>query len=175
MAEHVSLLQLNSADREQFVRLLGEIFEHSPWIPRRTWDSRPFDSVSHLHEKLVAVVNASSVEEQMGLLTAHPELAGKEAKDGVLTDSSTIEQQSAGLSSLSDDEMSEMDVINAMYREKFGFPFIIAVLDNTKADIFKKWRQRLTNEKETEFTTCLDQIYLIAKLRLTTLTSESIH
>ena len=175
MNEQVSLSQLNTIECDKFVHLLADIFEHSPWIPYRAWDYRPFESISDLHSKMRIVVKASTEEEQLGLLKAHPELAGKEAKSGVLTESSTNEQAHAGMNALSQDEMLEVSQMNAQYSEKFGFPFIIAVLDNTKADIFRKWKQRLTNSYETEMKACLEQVYLIAKLRLAALTGELIN
>ncbi len=175
MVEPISLSQLNAADCQSFTQLLADIFEHSPWIPRRAWEERPFESVTNLHAKMTALVDAASVDEQLALLKAHPDLAGKEAQEGSLTDLSSREQAHVGMNALSADEMAEVGLLNAQYREKFGFPFIIAVRDNTKQDIFRKWRQRLSNDLSTETQACLEQVYLIAKLRLALLTGESIN
>jgi 2-oxo-4-hydroxy-4-carboxy-5-ureidoimidazoline decarboxylase len=175
MNESVSLSQLNTIECDEFVHLLSDIFEHSPWIPRYAWKCRPFESVSDLHSSMVTVVESSTEDEQLGLLRAHPELAGKEARDGVLTESSTSEQSQAGMNALSKDELLEVAQLNSQYLEKFKFPFIIAVLDNTKEDIFRKWNLRLSNRRELELKTCLEQVYLIGKLRLTALTGEAIN
>ena len=175
MNEQVSLSHLNTIECEQFEHLLADIFELSPWIPRRAWEYRPFGSISDLHSKMVTVIENSTEDEQLGLLTAHPELAGKEARDGVLTESSTNEQAQAGLNALNKDELLEVSQLNAQYLDKFGFPFIIAVLDNTKDDIFRKWKQRLSNNRDLELKACLEQVYLIGKLRLTALTGEAIN
>ena len=172
MSEPISLSQLNNAGRDQFVGLLEDIFEHSSWIPLRAWEDRTFDSIDDLHAKMVAVVDASSAEEQLGLLRAHPQLAGKEARDGALTKLSSGEQQHVGMNALSSVEMAEVRELNDQYQQKFGFPFIIAVRDNTKADIFGKWKLRLANDVDTETRACLEQVYLIARLRLTSLIDE---
>lgn len=173
MTGQITLSQLNAASCEQFESLLADIFEHSSWIPERASDCRPFESLGKLHSSLVEVVEMASTEEQLGLLRAHPELAGKAAQQGELTELSSGEQQQVGMNALSEAELIEVGQLNAQYREKFGFPFIIAVLDNSKEDIFRKWRQRINNDLVTETSACLDQVYLIAKLRLTALTGES--
>ena len=172
MNESISLSQLNTIECDEFVHLLAGTFEHSSWIPRCAYKLRPFESFSDLHSKMVAVIKGSTEEQQLSLLKAHPELAGKEARDGVLTASSTREQSHVGMNDLSHDELLYVAQLNAQYFEKFKFPFIIAVLDNTKKDIFRKWNQRLSNNYEHELKICLEQVYLIGELRLAALNNE---
>ncbi|MFT5504109.1 MAG: 2-oxo-4-hydroxy-4-carboxy-5-ureidoimidazoline decarboxylase [Gammaproteobacteria bacterium] len=173
MGEQISILQLNAVDCDEFATLLVDIFEHSAWIPRRACENRPFASVVALHASLVAIVEASTRQEQLGLLKAHPQLAGKEAKSGELTDLSNSEQALVGMNSLSPTQMQEISGLNSRYYEKFGFPFIIAVRKSTRADIFRIWKLRLQNDIESEIRTCLEQVYIIAELRLADLTGES--
>lgn len=169
MNETNSLSQLNTIECDEFVHLLADTFEHSSWIPRCAYKLRPFESISDLHSKMVSIIKSSTEEQQLSLLRAHPELAGKETKVGVLTECSNGEQSHVGMNALSRDELLKVDQLNLQYLEKFKFPFIIAVLDNTKKDIFRKWNLRLSNSYEQELKTCLEQVYLIGKLRLSTL------
>ncbi len=173
MTLQITLSQINDADSEQFVDLLSDIFEHSTWIPERAWKDSPFNSVQELLGSMVAVVDAATKEEQLALLRAHPQLAGKEADAGELTKHSTDEQQQVGMNTLSYDETLRVKKLNHDYFEKFGWPFIIAVLENTKDDIFTEWQQRLNNNQDIELNKCLEQVYLIAKLRLSALFGPS--
>lgn len=166
MSSSVLLGQLNALDSNDFAQRLGDIFEHSPWIAARAWGQRPFVSVDDLHAKMCAVVEAAERDAQLELLRAHPELAGKAARAGELTEASTGEQHSAGLDALDAAQIAEIGQLNRAYRERFGFPFIIAVLDNTREQIFARWRQRLDNDVDAEMATALQQVYLIARLRL---------
>ena len=126
---------LNQMDREAFVEAFGGVFEHSPWIAERAWSRRPFKNPEALHTAMVDVVRAASPDEKLRLLNAHPELAGKEARVRAMTQDSTAEQGSAGLDRLSEDDFARFDRLNAAYREKFGFPFIMAVSGRTKPEI----------------------------------------
>ncbi|HEX2519354.1 MAG TPA: 2-oxo-4-hydroxy-4-carboxy-5-ureidoimidazoline decarboxylase, partial [Castellaniella sp.] len=108
----------------------------------------------------------ASRDEQLALITAHPELAGKEAAAGTLTSDSTREQRGAGLDQCSPDELKRLRSLNAAYRERFGFPFVIAVKDRSRYQIMEAIEERLHNDEDTELTTCLDQIGQIARFRL---------
>ena len=121
---------------------------------------------------MVAVVEAAGPEAQLGLLRAHPELAGKAARAGELTEASTGEQRSAGLDALDPAQMAEVERLNRAYRERFGFPFVIAVRDNTREQIFASWRRRLDNDAGEERVTALQQVYQIARLRLDALLTD---
>lgn len=152
--------------QEVFVSQLGGIYEHSPWIAQRAWAQQPFKGVEDLHAALVSVVQRASNDEQLGLICAHPELAGKEAEEGSLTTASTYEQQGAGLNQCSSEELQRLRRLNAEYRSKFGFPCVIAVKGLTRYQIMDAMQSRLGNTREVEFQDCLDQIHKIARFRL---------
>jgi 2-oxo-4-hydroxy-4-carboxy-5-ureidoimidazoline decarboxylase len=162
----LSLAALNGMSRDAFVSRLGGVFEHSPWVAERVADARPFDSLATLHARMVLAVNNASRDEQRGLLCAHPELAGKEAQAGTLTDDSTREQRGAGLTNLDAAEKAQIAGLNAAYRAKHGFPFIIAVRNYTRAQIFSEFQRRLGQHSEAEMSACLEQVFTITRLRL---------
>jgi len=137
------------------------LFEHSPWVEERA-DAR--SSSGDRHADLMAVVRDASPEEQLALIRAHPELAGKAAVD--LTEASASEQAGAGLDRLTQPEFDRFHALNAAYREKFGFPFIICVRLTDKAGILAAMERRLANDRDTEIATALEQIGEIVRLRL---------
>lgn len=139
------------------------LFEHSPWVEARA-DARP--ASGDRHADLMAVVNAATPEERLALIRAHPELAGKAAVDGTLTDASAAEQASAGLDRLTQAEFDRFHALNAAYREQFGFPFIICVRLTDKAGILAAMAARLGNDRETEIAAAIDEIGKITALRL---------
>lgn len=140
---------------------MSALFEHSPWVEART-DARP--SSGDRHHDLMAVVYDATPEEQLALIRAHPELAGKAAV--ALTDASAAEQASAGLDRLSQAEFERFHALNGAYREKFGFPFVICVRLTDKAGILAAMERRLANDRDTEIATALDEIGKIVRLRL---------
>ena len=162
----LSLSELNAMPAAQFVAHLGEVFEHSPWVARRAAVGRPFSSVGVLHDVMVAAVRAAGPEAQDTLIRAHPDLAGKAARARDLSDASTGEQASAGLDSLTDEEYERFDRLNQAYRDKFGFPFIIAVKGLDKTAILTAFERRIGHDEETERQTALEQIARIARIRL---------
>lgn len=162
----VTLAHLNDLDRDQFVETIGSAFEHSPWIAERVWESRPFESSEALHAALVDVVRAASSNEQLALIAAHPDLAGRVAREGLLTPASSNEQAAAGLDRLTPDEIARFDRLNAAYRKRFGFPFVICAREHDKASIFAALERRSRNDRESEVKTALDEIARIARLRL---------
>ncbi|HEX6136456.1 MAG TPA: 2-oxo-4-hydroxy-4-carboxy-5-ureidoimidazoline decarboxylase [Casimicrobiaceae bacterium] len=172
-ATMTSLRELNEAGVERFVGALAEIFEHSPWVAERAYPRRPFDDVAQLHRAMVDVVNGAGRDAQVALLRAHPQLAGREAQTGTLTGPSTQEQSSAGLSALTRAEMERITRFNAAYLAKFGFPFIVAVRNYTKRGILREFERRLGHDAQTEFATCLEQVYEIALIRLEALLGEA--
>jgi 2-oxo-4-hydroxy-4-carboxy-5-ureidoimidazoline decarboxylase len=139
------------------------LFEHSPWVEARA-GSRP--SSGDRHADLMGVVREATRDEQLALIRAHPELAGKAAVDGRLTEASAAEQASAGLDRLSQAEFDRFHRLNAAYSEKFGFPLIICVRLTDKAGILAAMERRLANDRDTEIATALDQIGEIVRLRL---------
>lgn len=139
------------------------LFEHSPWVEARA-DAQP--STGDRHADLMAVVYAAAPDEQLALIRAHPELAGKAAIDRTLTAASAAEQASAGLDRLSEAEFARFHALNTAYRERFAFPFIICVRLTDKAGILAAMEQRLRNDRETEIATAIAQIGEIVRLRL---------
>src|SRR6266478_1500318 len=120
--ETCSFTQINSLSHEEFVRIIGPVFEHSPWIAEVTWPQRPFFSLETLHRALCDTVRNAGEEKQLSLIRAHPDLVGRAALAGRLTPASTSEQASAGLDRLTPDEVAGFQKFNHAYREKFGFP-----------------------------------------------------
>lgn len=162
----IPLSTLNELAPDAFVRAAGPLFEHSPWIAERAAGGRPFGSVEAMHAGLLAVVAAATVEEQVGLIAAHPDLAGKLAVAGELTEHSTAEQKTARLDRLSAEDFARISGWNEAYRAKFGFPFVICVRDHTQAGIFEAFERRLANSREAEIETALAQIGRIGWHRL---------
>lgn len=139
------------------------LFEHSPWVEQRA-AAQP-SSGDH-YADLMAVVAAATAEEQLALIRAHPELAGKAAVDRTLTDASAAEQASAGLDRLTPDEYARFQRSNAAYAARFGFPFVICVRLTDKAGILSAMERRLGNDRDTEIATALTEIGEIVRLRL---------
>lgn len=139
------------------------LFEHSPWVESRAAE-RP-SSGDRLAD-LMAVVHAATREEQLALIRAHPELAGKAGIAGTLTEASAGEQASAGLDQLTTEEFERFHALNTAYRERFGFPFIICVRLTDKAGIIEAMERRLNNDRETEIATAIEQIGEIVRFRL---------
>jgi len=166
---HVRRERPSQMDKAAFVAKYGGIFEHSAWIAERAWDLElgpAHDTAAGLHNALARMFRSASHTERLGVLTAHPDLAGKLAAAKRLTAESTHEQASAGLDALTDDERAEFTRLNDDYVDKHGFPFIIAVKDNTKATILAAFHTRIDNDTETEFATACLQVERIAELRL---------
>jgi 2-oxo-4-hydroxy-4-carboxy-5-ureidoimidazoline decarboxylase len=162
----VTLADLNAADRAAFVAALGGVFEHSPWVAEAACASRPFASVDALHAAMVAAVDRATREQQLGLMRAHPELAGKAAIRGALTPASNAEQSGAGLSSCSPEQYAQLQALNARYTERFGFPFILAVKGHDRDSVIAEFERRVQRPPEEERVECLRQIGRIARFRL---------
>jgi len=157
----VALEELSSLGKSEFVARLGGVFEHSPWIAERAWHQRPFRSIEDLHRAMLDAV--ASKEEKLKLARAHPELSGSET----LTPNSSSEQARLGFTALSKKELEEMNRLNRNYREKFGFPCIVALrLHADRASVMAEMARRLQNPPEEELATALEQIGHIARGRL---------
>ncbi|MFV1878176.1 allantoinase PuuE [Nioella sp.] len=155
--------------REDFVAVYGGIFEHSPWIAERAWGLElgpAHDCAAGVHNALARAFRTASEEERLGVLRAHPDLAGKLAAAGRLTAESTSEQAGAGLNMLTDEERADFTRLNTAYVDKHGFPFIIAVRDHDKASIRAAFDRRIGNDTETEFAEACRQVERIAEFRL---------
>jgi OHCU decarboxylase len=161
-----SIAALNAADRATFVAAIGFAFEHSPWIAEAAWERRPFADLGALHAALVAVVKRAPQERRVALIAAHPDLAGRVAREGRLTAASHGEQAAAGLDLLTADEIARFDAANAAYRARFGFPFVVCARKHDKASILAALERRARNGRTTEIATALDEIAKIARFRL---------
>ena len=157
---------LNNLGTAEFVTVLKDIFEHSPWVAERVVDERPFKSIRGLQQTMVQAVSAASSREQMDLICAHPDLAGKAALSGELTESSTNEQAGAGLDTLNEAEFARFHTLNNTYQKRFGFPFILAVKGHDKHSILAAFEARLENDEDQERLEALKQIAEIARFRL---------
>ena len=159
----MALEEVNALGKREFTARLGGVFEHSPWIAERAWQKRPFRSLEDLHLAMLDAVRAATQEEKLQLVRAHPELAGREA----LTVSSSSEQGRLGFNALSKEEREEMDELNLRYREKFGFPCIVALRRHAdRASVMREMRRRLANDAPTELAGALEQIGHITRGRL---------
>jgi OHCU decarboxylase len=157
---------LNAADRATFVAAIGFAFEHSPWVAEAAWERRPFANEGELHAALVAVVAESSLERQVALISAHPDLAGRVAREGRLTAASRDEQAAAGLDRLTPEELSRFSRANAAYRARFGFPFVICAREHDQRSILAALERRSGSERSDEVAAALAEIAKIARLRL---------
>ena len=167
----MTINDINQMDRPEFVRVVGPVFEHSPWIAERTFG--PFNDTAGLHAGLVVTMNGATEHEKLGLIRAHPDLVGRLAKEGKLTRESTGEQAAAGLDTLSDDDVKAFESYNVAYREKFGFPFVICARENRKDAILAAFPARLKNDTRQEMETALAEIAKIARLRLLDLIEQN--
>ena len=167
----ITLEQLNATNLPDFVQLLDGTYEHSPWIAEQAWPQRPFQNLAQLKLAFVDVVRAAGRDAQVGLIRAHPELAGKAMLNKTLTAESTHEQGKAGLTDCTPAELERIQRLNADYNTKFGFPFILAVrgprgLGLAKAEIIATFERRLDNHLDFELAECLRNIHRIAEIRL---------
>jgi chitin deacetylase len=143
------------------------VFEHSPWVAERAWAARPFADAAALHRAMMRAVREAGREEQLALIRAHPELAGREATQGTLTADSTTEQGRLGFTSLARGELERIAELNRRYREKFGFPCIVALrLHRDRATVLNEMERRLANDAETEISNALEQIGHVTRGRL---------
>ena len=164
-----SPLQPSTMDKDAFIDAFGGVFEHSPFIAERAHDGElgpANDTARGIHAALAAQFRLASQDERLGVLRAHPDLAGKLAAAKRLTAESTAEQASAGLDALTDDERASFTGLNADYTAKFGFPFIIAVRGLGKEQILQAFKTRIDNDRDTEFATACAQVERIALLRI---------
>jgi 2-oxo-4-hydroxy-4-carboxy-5-ureidoimidazoline decarboxylase len=161
-----SIDALNQFDQEAFVVALGALAEHSPWVVANAWHQRPFADREQLFAALCSAIEQAPYEQQLALIRAHPDLAGKAAMAGELTAESSREQASAGLDRLSAEEYARFHELNTAYRTRFAMPFIICVRENTRQSILASFETRLHHEQETEVATALREIMKIIRLRL---------
>ncbi|MCX9154533.1 2-oxo-4-hydroxy-4-carboxy-5-ureidoimidazoline decarboxylase [Niveibacterium sp. 24ML] len=162
----IPLASLSALERDAFVQALDGIFEHSPWVAHAAWAAGPFSDRDALLAALVAAMRGATRGQQLALIRAHPELAGRAAVRGELTHESRGEQSGAGLDACSPEEFERLQNLNAAYLAKFGFPFILAVRGYDRRGIIERFAARLEHSPEAEFDEALTQIARIAALRL---------
>jgi OHCU decarboxylase len=161
---------VNELTREAFVERFRPLFEHSPWVAEDAYSDHPFADDDELFAALRGAMFAASRERQLALIRAHPDLAGRAAIEGTLTESSIREQASAGLDRLTPDEYTAFTRMNAEYRERFGFPFVVCVREHNKESILRVAAERLEHTRDEEVRVALEEIAKIARLRLEDLT-----
>lgn len=160
--KHKSIEELNNSEKNEFVELLSDVYEESAWVAEQVHSKRPFSSVQALNDAMRDTVDSASRDTQLELLRAHPDL-GEQTE---MTDASETEQASAGLTDLSPAQYDTFQQLNNQYREKFGFPFIMAVKNKSPEVIQTAMEDRVEHERDQEFETALSQVHEIAKLRL---------
>ena len=168
----ISIDEINQSSLARFVELLGAVFEHSPWVAELVYPEKPFASRNQLHQVMTAAVRHAPEVQCMALLRHHPELAGREADAGTLTDDSKREQAGAGLDQCSSAELLTIKSLNQAYLAKFGFPFIIAVTGLDRFQVIAAMQTRLGNSAEAEFDTAIGEVEKIARIRIDALIDE---
>lgn len=163
----ISLAALNAASMSEFMRVLGDVVEHSPWVAERAFAKRPYRSIDDLNAKLMTCIRETSRAEQIELFNQHPELAGREAMAGEMTESSTGEQGRLGLTRLPSEQFQRLAHVSRTHREKFGFPFIVALrLHDALDEVMREGEVSLSNGLEAEIERTLQQISAIVYGRL---------
>lgn len=162
----ISLDELNRVGAPSFVAALEDVFEHAPWVAQAVADRRPFATLAALHAAMCAAVRDQAEDRRLDLIRAHPDLAGKAVRAGELSAHSASEQSSVGLDALSEQEFETFHRLNAAYRDKFGFPFVVCVRRHTRASILGQFERRLRHDRSDEIATAIDEICRIAALRL---------
>lgn len=161
-----SIEEVNSLECREFTEFLGHLYERTPIVVAAVWCQRPFKDISELHRSCCLVVDSLGSAGQIGLLRCHPDLAGRLAVKGQLSEASAKEQSSAGLLSLSEEEFRRMGEQNEQYMQKFGFPFVICVRENKKEAIVEGFKARLVNSKDVEVAIAINEVKKIAWHRL---------
>ncbi len=165
-------LKPSTLSREAFVEAFADIYEHSPWVAEKAFElgqDPSIDEIETLHQRMSDILLSSDHARQLALINAHPDLAGKAAIQGQLTEASTSEQAGAGIHQCSSDEFQRFTELNEAYKAKFKFPFIMAVKGSDRHQILAAFETRIHNPVDTEFQCALSEINKIALLRLLTL------
>src|SRR5882762_9015054 len=162
----VMLGELNRMGSADFAASIGDTFELAPWVAEAAVAKRPFAKVTALHEAMMGALRAAPRERQLDFLRGHPDLAGKAARAGAVTDDSRREQASVGLDSLSEEELARFHRLNDAYKAKFGFPFMVCVRRHTRDSILAQFERRLPHDEATEFAAALQEVFYITRLRI---------
>lgn len=162
----LAIATINALSREEFVRSLGGVFEHSPWVAEAAFAKRPFADVAGLHDAMLGAVRDAPFARQLAFLRGHPELAGRAMVAGALTADSSNEQTRSGLTQCSPEEFAKLQELNAAYGKRFGWPFILAVKHLDRATIIRTFGERLAANAADEFEECMANIGKITRWRL---------
>ena len=162
----VALADLNRMDPAAFEAAVGDVFELAPWVAKAAQARRPFATVSDLHAAMMGALRAAPREQQLAFIRNHPDLAGKAARAGDVTDDSRREQASAGLDTLSDEEFARFHRLNDAYKAKFGFPFMICVRRHTRDSILDQFERRVSRDEAAEFARAMQEVFYITRLRI---------
>jgi len=162
----VTLADLNRASPADFAAAIGDAFELASWVAEAASAKRPFSTVTDLHAAMMGAVRAQPRDKQLAFLRQHPDLAGKAARAGAITEDSKSEQASVGLDALSDEEFARFHRLNDAYKAKFGFPFIVCVRRHTRDSILSQFERRLPNDLDAEFAAALQEVFYITRLRI---------
>jgi 2-oxo-4-hydroxy-4-carboxy-5-ureidoimidazoline decarboxylase len=162
----VTLGELNRMGSADFAASIGDTFEHASWVAEAAAARRPFAKVTALHEAMMGALRAAPRERQLDFLRGHPDLAGKAARSGAVTDDSRREQASVGLDSLTEEEFARFHRLNDAYKAKLGFPFMICVRRHSRDSILRQFERRLGNDAATEFAAALQEVFYITRLRV---------
>jgi OHCU decarboxylase len=149
----------------EFAEVFGNIFENASWIAEKLYTRRPFENFQDLSNKMISIFEDSGYEKKIKILKSHPDLADK-TKIGSLTQDSNKEQNKAGLDECTEKEFNEFKNLNSEYKNKFGFPFILAVKEKKKSEILINFKKRILCDKQMEFDEAVKQVKQIANLRL---------
>jgi 2-oxo-4-hydroxy-4-carboxy-5-ureidoimidazoline decarboxylase len=162
----VMLGELNRMGSADFAAAIGDTFEGAPWVAEAAAARRPFGKVTALHDAMMSVLRLAPRERQLEFLRGHPDLAGKAARSGALTDDSRREQASVGLDSLNEEEFAHFHRLNDAYKAQLGFPFMICVRRHSRDSILRQFERRLGNDVATEFAAALQEVFYITRLRV---------
>ena len=157
--------KINKLSRSEFVEIFANIFEKTKWIAEKLYNQKPFDSYVDLCSKMLGIFETATKEIQLKILKVHPDLADKVTANSLTTNSRT-EQSNAGLDQCSEEEFNEFKYLNQKYKQKFGFPLIIAVKGKNKIEILSEFKKRNLNSVDDEFIEAIKQVVKIANLRL---------
>ncbi len=152
--------------RDEFVDRYGGVYEHSPWVAEQAYDRVTSSDETELAILFAECVDRADAKTKLALIRAHPDLAGKAAVAGELTQDSSEEQQSAGIDQCTADEYENLQAMNEQYKDKFGFPFVMAVRNSDRHKILAAFAERLQNDQLTETDKAIHEIHKIARLRL---------
>ena len=157
--------KINKLSRSEFVEIFANIFEKTKWIAEKLYNQKPFDNFRDLSSKMLGIFETAGKETQLKILEAHPDLADKVTVN-LLTSNYWSEQSNAGLDQCSEEEFNEFKNLNKSYKQKYGFPFVIAVKGKNKIEILSEFKKRILNSIDAEFNEAIIQVGKIANLRL---------